>query len=85
MRPIDKIIKAIKLLLPAEFDGKADFLYELDSIDSSAAYSSPENLGLSWDRLIETLETLGEADTDWKRKIQDLMSTKLDYRTVIGE
>jgi len=86
MRPLDKVIKAIKLLLPEEFDGKGDLVYELDSITESVNFSAPENLGRCWTRLIEAMnDHLGEIDTPWKQKVADVLSTKTDYRTVLGE
>lgn len=85
MRPLDKMIKAIKAILPEEFEGKADLLYDLESIESSLDFSQPRNIGDNWGRLLASLEELGPPDTDWKVKLQDLMSSKLDYRTVLGE
>ena len=88
MRPIHKVIAAVQKLTPEDFIDRADFFHELDEISSSAAYSAPELLKMQWDRFVECLEIhLGGPgeDTEWKQEIKDLLSTKLDYRTVLNE
>ena len=83
MRPIDKVITAVKMCLPTEFEGRADFIYKLDEICESVNYKT---VHLSWQRFFDLIDKdLGQPDTDWKRKIQDIVSTKIDYRTVLGE
>ena len=86
MRPIHKVIDALKTLIPDSYENKTDLIYELDEIKASATYAAPELTGMLWERLIEALETLGEIGQDkWKQDIQDLMSTKVDYREILGE
>jgi hypothetical protein len=86
LRPIHKVIAAVQKLTPEDFSERADFFHELDEILESEAYSSPELLKLQWDRFVQALEQyLGKNDSDWKIKIKDVMSTKTDYRNIIGE
>jgi hypothetical protein len=86
LRPIHKVIEAVQKLTPEDFPERADFFHELDEITESAAYSAPELLKLQWDRFVQALEQhLGKGDEPWKLAIKDVMSTKTDYRTVIGE
>jgi hypothetical protein len=76
----------VQKLTPEDFEHRADFFHELDEIAESAAYSAPELLKLQWDRFVEALQSyLGPGDEPWKTQIKDVMSTKTDYRTVLGE
>ena len=85
-RPIHKVIDALKTLIPDEYENKTDLIYELEEIKSSASYAAPGLTGMLWDRLCEALETLGEPGQDkWKQDIKDLISSKTDYRTILGE
>ncbi len=87
MRPIAKVIKAAITMIPDDFEKRADLMYELDEIVESAAYAAPEMTGMLWGRFIDTLdEHLGQPNgVKWKQDILELLSTRIDYRTVLGE
>lgn len=86
MRPIHKVIKAVITMIPDDFEKRADLIYELDEITESAAYAAPEMNQMLWTRLVETLDDqLGQPDAKWKKDILDLLATRIDYRTVLGE
>ena len=85
MRPIHKVCEAIKLLIPSDYKYHADLFYELNDIIDEATYASTEITGYLWYQLIYSLEIIGVPDVKWKKDIQDLMSSKVDYRAIIGE
>jgi len=88
VRPIHKVIEAVQKLTPEDWPKRADFFHELDEITEAAAYSLPELLKMQWDRFVEILqEFLGASlpGEKWKDDIRDVMSTKVDYRDIIGE
>lgn len=87
MRPLTKVIEAIKKIVPEDAPERGDLFYDLDELLSQAdTYKAPEQYGELWNGLIEDLVlNLGDADTEWKQKIADLMAAKIDYRTILGE
>jgi hypothetical protein len=84
MRPIDKVIDAVKKLVPEDFEQVDNLFKELDSIKESATYSPPEAIGFQWDRLVACLQD-SLPTTKWSLDIANLMSAKTDYRTILGE
>lgn len=87
MRPIQKMIEAIKKLTPEDVPERTDLFYDLDELLSQAEnYKSPEQLAALWQGLVEALTLdLGDPDADWKKKIADVMSSKIDYRDILED
>ncbi len=71
---ISDIIDKIELLIPDSFPKKSGLIIDLESIKSSASYSSPEAMGEWWAKLsLRLTEHLGTADEDWKLQISSIM------------
>ena len=70
---ISDVIDRIKLLIPDSFSGKYKLIIDLNSVQSSAAYSSPEAISDWWAKLsLRLTEHLGAADNDWKKQIASI-------------
>jgi hypothetical protein len=76
-RSIFDVANRVAKCVPEDWAESKVFLQELNNIMKDAAYQAPETHGDYWYRLFMLLNRrLGEPDTDWKQKINDIMTDK---------
>ncbi len=81
MRPLNLVLEAIrKVISQSDFENKSHIFSELLLIESRCNYSDVyQNSALWAETSVVLREILGEVDTDWKRKVEDLYSGKENY------
>ncbi len=84
-RPIQSVIKAIKIYIPQ--DQVWDTLHnELDEIIEKCRYSAPELMPERWQELSMSLEYhLGSTNTaSWKQIISDIVQDKINFIDILN-
>lgn len=78
MRVLSEVVDQIKKEVPKDFVNKNQMFMELDSQSDSSKYAPPETQSMWWGEVMMTLGNyLGETDTDWKKKISDIIRDKV--------
>lgn len=81
MRPLDKVLEAVIYIIP---EGHLELITALFKIRESYWYTAPELWSMRWSQAQETLQTfLGDPDTDWKKTVEGVMNSTIDYRNYL--
>ena len=74
MRNINTVIREIKECIPREKENVAT-IEVLDELRHAFTYKAPEQMPECWTRLANFLTVmLGNADCEWKKAVQNIMS-----------
>lgn len=77
-RIIEKVIQAIKDVVPLEWEERDGLFSAMDEVLDSSHYRAPEAYVVNFEQLAIMLGIwVGEPDTEWKKKIADIFADKI--------
>jgi len=86
MRPLELVVKAIKVLVPEDFEKREDLFTAMDESVDSSNYAAPEAKHLWFGAVGAALqEFLGEPDVEWKMEIVEIITDQADYRDYLKD